>query len=37
VTVGEKGLQEGKVEMKARNTQENQLVALDEIVPTLTK
>jgi prolyl-tRNA synthetase len=37
VTVGEKGLQEGKVEMKARNTKENQLVALDEIVPTLTK
>ena len=37
VTVGEKGLQEGKVEMKARSTKENQLVALDEIVTTLTK
>jgi histidyl-tRNA synthetase len=32
VTVGEKGLKEGMVELKPRKAKENQLVPVDEIV-----
>jgi len=37
VTVGEKGLKEGKVEIKNRASTENQLVLLEEIIPFLKK
>jgi prolyl-tRNA synthetase len=32
ITVGEKGLKEGMVELKPRKDKDNQLVSLDEIV-----
>ena len=37
VTVGEKGLKEGSVEMKARTAEESQLVAMHEIVPAIVQ
>ncbi len=37
VTVGEKGLKEGKVEVKKRTSKDNQLVPIEEIIPILKK
>jgi prolyl-tRNA synthetase len=37
VTVGEKGLKEGKVEVRKRTSKDNQLVPIEEIIPILKK